>query len=374
MLEQQAVQAEKDARQRIQLADERAEWERAKGHNQRLTRQIDSLEGEVDRLTSVLRKYSRRDADAVSYDNDGLLTNEVGTGLELGVGGVININKSEHVNVNRPPPVPDVVSSANAAVDVSAMNLHNNTNLSTTNAINASNVSNIQDESAAAVSELQGQLVWMKAQLNMALDRTAEKRYDQSLHGGTAALSLALGTGATGTGTGGGGGGLDTHTFHSTYTPSTIHTRNTSIRQPRVTFSPEALWASPDPRTVVRSIEARMTETGTARPEKNHQLAAGYGYGTGGGEQKGDISFADQSAIDRSYAHYDTNNTGNAGNTGNSNFTSSSARLDVEETKSALPVSDDIGVGMDRDRDRDSFEGIQDGGYHEGYWKARYSK
>ncbi len=347
MFELQATQAEKEARQRVQLADERADYERAKSHNQRLLRQIDSLEAEVDRLAGALRKHSRIEAWEA---NEGL--------IEAGE------PPSSSTTATRTQPSTAVPEGG----DASQLN-----NMSTAQ----------EDDTAMAVSQLQGQLVWMKAQLSMALDRTAEKNYnvDRSLN-------------------------MDAN-YHSTYTPHTDRTagRHTSIRQPKVTFSPEMLWASPVPRTccrrffhtvfdrrtrtntppsrtvgtIVSAANARMT--GTVRPEKHQQAA---GAGTEPAENA--PSFADQSAIDRSYADYidgaGDNIKGAERNVAAETVAAAQrgwdvARelagtkplpgidADVEETKSAM-LAEEMGM--------DSFEAIQDGGYHEGYWKARYSK
>lgn len=192
------------------------------------------------------------------------------------------------------------------------------------------NASLDRDDSAAtdrAVYELQQQLAMMKTQLGAALERTVntEARRD---------------------------GGVPYSVTKSAYSSS---------RPQQVTFSPESLFMSPDAKTVAAALSAAAD---TARPEKSAVRFASTDDAIG----TDDPSFIymaspapnNKSAIDRSYA---------AVAPGMPNPDGADVEAKIGHTaREEQGETNDVGI------DDPQFEGIHDGGFHEGYWKARYAK
>ena len=283
LIEMQAVQAEREARQRASTADERAELDRLKSLTARQHRQIESLETELDDALMALRRAGGR----------ALMMNT----------SVTSVQPS------------DEAKAAPAASNISLFDQ--------------------RDESITAVSQLQGQLAWMKQQLNMALESTADKK-----------LQRAMGEHQS-----------------SHFSPRTTRTRPA----PHVSFSPESLFQSPNPTTGSKS---RSTIT-TQRPDKTataprsvfshirfqpdtvqevgEQAAAEAEEDEAEDQDLPYGSTGNQSAIERSYANYEGGIT--------------KATVPNTTKSVGMPAADD-----------DEFDSIQDGGFHEGYWKARYAK
>ena len=296
LLEMQATYAEKEARQRAAVADDRAELERLRNKSGRQQQQIKELEDDIDDMMA-LRRHRHLIANS-SGANGG------------GMGSSSGEAKSEQINNN---------------VNVSALDMNEDV---TNN---------------AAVSHLQGQLAWMKQQLNSALDSTTEKPPPRP--------------------------------YASPYVPANERggARSAMGTHNRVSFSPESLFQSPS-TAAVKSIGTRGT-MGTTRPEKtsdgltaprsvfSHIRFQGDANENGMPQDGADAAYdeqalpygaaSNQSAIDRSYAYY---NTGpDAGSNGNGGISATE-----QHRLSEIPEQE--------------FEGIQDGGFHEGYWKARYTK
>lgn len=198
-----------------------------------------------------------------------------------------------------------------------------------------------RDDSATtdkAVFELQQQLTMMKSQLGAALERTVntEARGD-----GAVPYSVAK-------------------SAYSSSRPSQ-----------HVTFSPESLFMSPDAKTVAAALSAAAAGD-TTRPEKSAVRFAPTDTAAEMPEME-DGSFTymaspapnNKSAIDRSYAAVAPGMPGHQDTDG--------ADIEAKAVHTARETrgpTDENDIGIDDPQ----FEGIHDGGFHEGYWKARYAK
>ena len=286
LLELQVQHAEKDARQRAAVADERAELERLKVQNGRQQKQITDLETDLD---------------------DALLAVRRGGGRALLMDAAVKAQSSAEEKVE-------------AALNVSTTG---------NNYVAGLESQATEAESFQAVSQLQGQLVWMKQQLNLALDSTTDKK-----------MQRALG---------------EQNSFAS---PGFVRFRS----QPHVSFSPESLFQSPNPISSNKSRGGTGASiAGSQRPNKNSTAPRSVfdhirfqdGDGDKGGDEGDDNNLPygsgnNESAINRSQVNFET--------------------TDIGDTRKSSAYG---GRGAD---DEVEFEGIQDGGFHAGYWKARYAK
>jgi len=302
LVEMSASQAEREARQRAAIADERAELDRLKSQNSRQLRQITTLETDLDDALLAIRRGGGR---AMLLD------------AAAGAAGAAAAGSAK--------------SSGNSEAKVSA---------EANNSVNLSSLNQDDEASFTAVSQLQGQLAWMKQQLNLALESTADKKIQRGV------------------------GELQSSSHQSPH-------YNRYRAATHVTFSPESLFASPNPAATTGAKS--RSAFGTQRPDKTSTApksvfshirfqdstgtrggeAAEDGDGDGGGLPYG--AAVNQSAIERSYANY---------NTGNEYMSSSISNAAAGRAKNATL----------EEGDEDEFDGIQDGGFHEGYWKARYAK
>lgn len=292
LVEMSASQAEREARQRAAIADERAELERLKGQSARQLRQIGSLETDLDDALLAVRRNGGRASLLLEGTNAPSGTSEAKASTEV------------HTSVN-----------------VSALNQED-------------------EASFTAAAQLQGQLQWMKQQLNLALESTADKKIQRGM------------------------GEPQSQSQSQPQSHQSPH-YNRYRAAPHVTFSPESLFASPNPAATTGS-KARNT-LNTQRPDKTSTAPKSvFGHirfqGRAEGEEEGEDGEGDdgglpygatvnQSAIERSYANY---------NTGDEYMSSTAA---MRAKSSTL-----------QEGDEEDFDGIQDGGFHEGYWKARYAK
>jgi DNA repair exonuclease SbcCD ATPase subunit len=143
LIEMQATQAEREARQRSMHADEKAELERLKYHAQRLQRRVDELEAENEESLRALRRRV-----PVSLD-DGTNPSSAPLGFGRGSGG------------------------------------NNNPGASSSSRVNMSSYIAEQEDAMAqqTVAVLQAQLGVMKTQLSMALEKDYSARFTPSSAG-----------------------------------------------------------------------------------------------------------------------------------------------------------------------------------------------
>jgi hypothetical protein len=198
-----------------------------------------------------------------------------------------------------------------------------------------------REESGAqdfAVQELQQQLAAMKSQLGAALERTVNT------------------------------------SARADYVPFSVTKSAYNSTRPfqRVTFSPESLFMSPEAKPATS-----MPTAGTERPDKSAVRFAGdpnHEGGVGASEEE-EFDYMpspgpnNASAVDRSYAAYDVDMLASA----KTRKAESEAKgfevsgMEVASQSAYDTEPDDVGV------EDPQFGGIQDGGFHEGYWKARYA-